>query len=320
MRKVFRKLASLKLDRRDTTALLLSLLLALSIWFIHNLSLKYSELVSVRVEARSDIDGRASLSSGDVEIAARCRCPGFSILRLRAHSRGFKQVFFKSEDFHPYGDDLFYITSKDLMNYSQDLFGEGSSVEYFLSDTLVFRFTPVSCKKVPVILNGSFRTYDQYTIVGGVRLEPDSVTVYGDPVSLTTVDGVLTSKLKNTWLDSDRSGLLKLSKLKGLRLSDDVVKFSVAVSRYVSLSSTANIQVDNLPLGKNITLLPAVVDVRLDCTFPYGKDPLQSAIFYVDYNDFEKSLTGKCPVKLRSAPLSVLGFEADPPFVEILLQ
>lgn len=320
MRKFFRKDSFPKLGRGDTIALLMSLLLALSIWFIHNLSLKYSALVSVNVTAKSDLDGRAAESSSPVEIAARCRCPGFNILRFRLNRHRVKQVSIKPEDFNFWEGDTYFVTDKDLMNYSAELFGEGSSVEYFLNDTLFFRFAPVSCKKVPVLLNGSFRTAEQYTIEGGVRLSPDSVLVYGEPAALSSIDGILTSRVNESGLDHDISGVLKLSRQRGLRLSDDAVRYTVPVTRFVSVSSTANIQVDNLPPGKNITLLPPIVEVRLDCSFPYGKDPLQDAVFYVDYNDFETSLTGKCPVKLRGECSSVLSYEAFPSFVEILLQ
>ncbi len=47
----------------DTALFLLSVLLAFTVWFIHNLSQDYTDLVTVNVRASSNIEGRAALSS-----------------------------------------------------------------------------------------------------------------------------------------------------------------------------------------------------------------------------------------------------------------
>ena len=51
----------------------MSLLLAFSIWLIHNLSLNYSDTISVPVMAQCNIDGHSNVSSNSSMIAARCR-------------------------------------------------------------------------------------------------------------------------------------------------------------------------------------------------------------------------------------------------------
>ena len=48
---------------RDLAGLLFSLLLAFSIWLIHNLSLNYTQVIAVPVTARSNIEGHQELSS-----------------------------------------------------------------------------------------------------------------------------------------------------------------------------------------------------------------------------------------------------------------
>ena len=56
---------------RDLAGLLFSLLLAFSIWLIHNLSLNYTQVIAVPVTARSNIEGHQELSSNSCEVAAR---------------------------------------------------------------------------------------------------------------------------------------------------------------------------------------------------------------------------------------------------------
>ena len=65
----------------------MSLLLAFSIWLIHNLSLNYSDTISVPVMAQCNIDGHSDVSSNSSMIAARCRTSGFSLLRIRHQAK-----------------------------------------------------------------------------------------------------------------------------------------------------------------------------------------------------------------------------------------
>ena len=74
MSRLWDKLRSVKdTNGRDIMIFVMSLLLAFSIWLIHNLSLYYNEEVSVPIRARSNIPGRAQLSSNDAIVQARLR-------------------------------------------------------------------------------------------------------------------------------------------------------------------------------------------------------------------------------------------------------
>ena len=321
MRELLHRLSGLlKLDRRDWTVFLLSLLLALSIWLLHNLALNYTDFVSVSVIARSGIDGRAEVSANSSEVVARCRCEGFNLLGMKMRGDKPRVIDFKAEDFHYLGGDSYFLTAKELQGYAHELFEDGSTVEFFLTDTVFFRFSAVSCKKVPVILNGEFIPAPQYMIVGGLRLEPDSVTVYGEPSALSSLDGVLTAKLSATGLDRDRNGVLKLNRIKGLRYSAESVSYSANVVRYVDITVNASVRIDNKPSDVDMVAVPPVVKARLSCAFPFASDPSASAVFYVDYNDYVKSLAGNCPVKLRNVGAEVLDYVVEPSYVELIKQ
>ena len=83
---------------------LMSLLLAFGIWLIHNLSLNYSDTMSVPVIAECNIDGHSNVSSNSNMIAARCRTTGFGL--LRNHHKAKKDaihVKFDTKDMHSGG-------------------------------------------------------------------------------------------------------------------------------------------------------------------------------------------------------------------------
>ena len=63
---------------------LLSLLLAVSIWFLYNLSLDYSDYLQVPVTAGCNMEGHSSVSSGSSDVIARCVTSGYNIIRLKS--------------------------------------------------------------------------------------------------------------------------------------------------------------------------------------------------------------------------------------------
>ena len=140
-RLLIRLLHSIRHNGRDWTVFSLSLLLAFSIWFIHNLSLDYSDFLTVQMKASCDnLEGHAAISSNTCEVVARCRTSGYNIIRSRlALGRAPKQVVLDRQSLSSRSGEVYYITRKELSESAHMLYGEKVEVEYFLSDTLYFR-------------------------------------------------------------------------------------------------------------------------------------------------------------------------------------
>ena len=70
MRDILHKLLkALKFNRRDWAVFLLALLLAFSIWLIHNLSLRYNDYLKVAVTAVCNIDGWPDAALPDISLS-----------------------------------------------------------------------------------------------------------------------------------------------------------------------------------------------------------------------------------------------------------
>ncbi|MBQ8838566.1 MAG: hypothetical protein IJ005_04530, partial [Bacteroidales bacterium] len=137
-----RILKSLGLSGRDWAVLLLALLSAFCIWLIHNLSLKYNDYLTVSIIAECNIEGHSDISSNKCEVVARCRTTGYNLIRSSIFMRERKVEFEPSVMKHM-KNDIFYVTSSDLLEYGHLLYGSDVTVEYFASDTLFFRFPVV---------------------------------------------------------------------------------------------------------------------------------------------------------------------------------
>ena len=110
-----RILKALNIGGRDWAVLLLALLLAFSIWVIHNLSLKYNDYLTVSVAARCSIDGHSALASNTCDVVARGRATGYKVLKFNMPGR--KQavtIDFSSSVMKHKEGDLYYVTSDAL--------------------------------------------------------------------------------------------------------------------------------------------------------------------------------------------------------------
>ena len=322
MGRLYNKLLSLlNISGRDLAVFLLALLLAFSIWLIHNLALKYNAYLDVTVQASCNIDGHSELSSDYSNVVARCRATGYNVIKSGIWgSRHVKVVKFQPSAMKHQRDDLYYVTSENLQEYAHLIFGDGVSVEYFSTDTLFFRFPKENSRRVPVRPVSSVSYMSQYICESEMVIQPDSVIIYGEPSLLENVDAVYTEPIRHSHVSMDIAGEVELEKVGGIRFSEDMVKYSMGITRYVEFEERMKVNVHNLPSDKTVTVIPSLVKVVLRCKFPTYGNPFETCFASVDYNDYVNSLSGKCVVKLENLPSGVIDYEITPSFVEFIVE
>lgn len=299
---------------------LLCVLFSAGLWLVLNLSQDYVAIVSVPVVARSNIEGRAAASSSEATATAQVAATGFRHLTLgRRHKRPV-QVEFAAADFRHERGELYAIPNAGLYRYSAQLFGDGVTVESFISEDLAFAFPEESYKRVPVrpVLSVSYEP--QFMALAPMTLQPDTVLVYGEPSRLENVDHVLTRPLELDGLRSSVHGKVRLETPSGVRLSHDESIYSMEVTRYVELRSEVEIAVRNLPARTELAVLPSTATAVFRCVFPVTSDPTSGTEFYIDYRDFAGSRTGRCVVRCAGLPSNVIDWSVTPEVFDCLLK
>lgn len=321
MRRLYNKLlASLNISGRDLAVFLLALLLAFSIWLIHNLSLKYNDYLTASVQAQCNIEGHANLSINSSDVMARCRATGYKAIMsdIKARRRPVT-VNFDPSVMRYMEDDLFYVLASDLTEYAHLIYGDGVTLEYYVSDTLFFRFPQVDHKKVPVHPVYSVSYMPQHISSGELEVIPDSVTIYGETRVLENIDKVMTEPVKHSSLSSDIQGLVRLEKIKGVRMSVSEVHYLLDVSRYVEMKVTLPVTVVNMPADRKLIPFPSKADVMLKLSFPLQEEP-EGLELKADYDDFITSLSGVCPLVLSGETKGLISYEVDPVAVNCVLE
>ena len=315
-----RLLKSLNISGRDLAVFLLALLLAFSIWLIHNLGLKYNNYLTASVKAECNIEGHTNISLNTSDVIARCRATGYKAIMsdIKARRRPVTVTFSPTVMHHKEGD-LFYLLASDLTEYTHLIYGDGVTLEYFVSDSVFFRFPEVDHKKVPVQPVYSVSYMPQHISSGELQVIPDSVTLYGEARLIQNIDKVMTEPIKHSSLSADVQGVVRLEKIKDVRLSVTEVHYLLDVRRYVEMKMTLPVTVENVPADKKLVPFPSKADVVMKLAFPLEGDP-EGLELKADYNDFITSLSGVCPLKLTGEAKGLISYEVVPVAVNCVLE
>ena len=292
--------------------LILSLLLAFSVWMIHNLSLKYNATLKAKVIAVCGLDGYEDVSTNSVEVTARCRATGYNVLASVLRSGKPVKVNFNPSIMQNYDGDRFFVVGNRLNEYAHLIFGEDVSLDHFISDTLFFRFPAVHNKKVPVVPVSLLTFKSQYMSRGELQILPDSVVVEGEPSLLESVHQVYTTPIRHFDVSENISGLTTLEPIRGLHIETSEIFYSLEVSRFVEFIKEIPVAIEGVPSDRKLMVFPSTVTVLMKCEFPLLDKNDGNIRAYVDYEDFTASLSGNCLVKLASLPKGVISYEIDP--------
>ncbi len=292
--------------------IVLALVASLIIWVISNLSEVATDTVSVQVVAHSNILGHSNVSGESVTIAAVVSGSGFSLIRMALNRNKPVDVTFDSSDLVNREGDFYTVSDNTLFKYASQIMGPSVSVKSFLSYSVTFRFMKESYKKVPIVPVSFISCRPQYMPYSEMKISQDSVVVYGDPVRLESVERIMTERIVQREVRRSIHGVANLECPAGMRLSQNQITYSQEITRFVEYSSTATVSVRNLPVEKSLSIFPQTVHVTYRFVFPISGTPAQNVSFYVDYNEFVNSLTGKCMVHAENLPDVAIDWQCTP--------
>ncbi len=322
MNKLYHKLIEkLGISGRDFVLFSMTLLVAFSIWLIHNLSLKYNTYLTTTVVANCNLEGHSNISINQADIVARGRARGFKIIKSEKNERRkVVTVSFNTEDLRHKENDLYYVLGETLKEYADVIYGDDVTLDYFVSDTIYFRFPVVEYKKVPVKPVYSISYAGQYMNTTPLRVYPDSITIYGEVQRLAAVNVALTKPIEHTGLNAALQDVVKLEPIKNVRMSDSEVRYIMDVTRYVEITRTLPIRIVNVPADKNLQIFPSQATVTMYVVYPVKNYDYENIRLQLDYNKYIASVSGKCPIELAEVPDGIISYDINPIAISCILE
>ncbi len=217
-------------------------------------------------------------------------------------------------------DFLSLPTQSFISEFANEL-GKDVVITGFKPDSIVFSFSDLTTKLVPVVLSLKATFEKQFDTTGGVAISPAFIEVSGPPSVMHSLQSVSTEPLSFQNLKSTVKGKVKLIPGRLLTYNVNEVKYSIPVEKYTEGSVDVSVHPINVSEGLSLKTFPDVVKVSYQVALSKYNNVNKSMFdATVDANDIEKLKLPKLDVKLITYPSFVKISLIDPAKVDYILR
>ena len=311
--------------KKELFIYLFFLTISVVLWYLIALSKDYTTTINYPVTYENFPKGKVLVSELPKELNLQVKGFGFTILKYKIVSLAYPITL-------PINKFRLDIVRKDnqydyflLTRYAKDLIGNQLGTEIQITeikpDTLLFKFTDVIEKRVPVkpLLNLQFEK--QYLSFDNIKVKPDSIVVSGPEVMIDTLRYIYTRELKLKNVKDSVVKELELLPMDKFTYQTDKVTVTVPVEKYTEKSLNIPIEADNLPENYDLKTFPG--NIKLSCWVGISNyDKLVPYMFRatVDFNTLSPNPQNKLKITLIKYPHNIQNIRFYPKSVDYIIE
>lgn len=313
--------------RGEWLMMLFSLFLAISIWTIHNLSMRYTTYLQYSIKAKTNIEGRVMEAVSEDAVMLRARSTGYYLLIHRLDE--VVNVDLEPRYFHPISpnSDTFVVNVSEIKSVlEKSLLEKVQSVESYTTENIRFIFHRVETKKVPIVAQSEITYSPQYMATSEMKLSPDSVLIYGKEGDIEMVDAVYTRIISNKKVKEGIQGFVSLIPIQNVTISQTQILYSQDVGRYVERTIELPVESINVPDDKELLVLNSRVTLKFRELLSshhnlntHLRDFSNDFKCVVDYNDIKNSINNQVMPTLILSPSGLYDVSFDPPYLDCIV-
>lgn len=259
-------------------------IMAISLWFIVNLSGSFSIDINIPVEPGNIPENMALTEDLPEFVQVGVSGDGWQLMNLYSDP---PSIVLNIE-----GNEInLFDQVRQRLSYLQDV--DIAKVQPIL---LSVEMEPKESKKVPIRLNMDLDFQNRYGLVGELTITPDSITVTGAASRIENItEWHIQDSLKLSNIRDDISVSLPLNGRDGIiELSETQVNVFGDVSEFTEGETTVYIRTRGLPRGQNVNYNPSSVTIRFDVPIEQYADieEINPYEVYVPYSKIVEDSTG----------------------------
>ncbi len=326
LRKILRQI------RQKHLAFLFFIALSSIAWFLRALSDEYIATIEYPVRYINLPPNRILSQPPPDKLTLQVQADGYTILSSRIKYK--RPLSYNVNAFALYSlskdsTSVYTLTwyAKDRLSTELNLSNKNIQILDIDPDTLIFNFTRVKKKKVPVIvqLNETPDLFEkQYMLNGNSYSEPDSVEVTGPSYIIDTLKNIYTQSVTFRNLSDTSMKKVPLEKINKITCPVKKVKVIVPVDEFTESDFTIPIVPVNVPDSLTIKTFPKEVRIKYIVTLShFNKVDRNKFHAYVDLKSVNPGITSeaaKLHIELDSIPPSVHNLSISPHYVEFLIE
>lgn len=269
--------------REKTIAFFLSLVFALCLWFIVNMSRDFTITIDVPIEVINLPDDQALSSEIPESAAISLSGEGWNLISLYSNPPVIS-LSVESQQIN------LFEQIRNRVNYFSNM-----NILQVEPMTLSIEMEEKASKRVPVRPQVDITLHERFDMIGEATAIPDSVTLTGAQSKIDEISEVETelaefSDVRQTLdaeLDVKSPGL-------GVLVDPQQIRYNLEIAEFTESEIRVSVRTRNLPPGQAITYNPSTITVKFDVPInQYGEvEGTRPFIAYVDYSNIVNDSTG----------------------------
>ena len=294
-----------------------------AMWLFIELEKDYNDELQFRVHLTNAPEDLILVNSEDTTLNVGVNAQGFEIFTYRYLKRAkILELNLASLHIRQNGDGFSaYLPSAEIINQIGQQLPFSKAINTVNPDTLYFKFAQISRKRVPVRIDLSYTTKQQYFLYDSVRIVPGYVTAMSIKEVIDTLHFVTTVHIDKQNIDSTITFKVPLSRRLHrnlLKFATDSVQVTIPVEKYTETQFTVPVKFAGA--GDAVKLYPSQVEIS--CLVPMIDFPK------IDASQFEASVSGDnqklsagkaLKVEITRSPAKVRITRIKPENIEYLL-
>lgn len=269
--------------REKVLAFGLSLLFALCLWFIVNMSRDFTVTINVPIELVNLPEDQAVSSEVPESASISLSGEGWNLIPLYNNPP---------------------VLSLSAESRQINLFEQVRNRVGYFSNMNVLQVDPITLtietenrasKKVPLRPRVDLTLQERFDIIGQPQLTPDSVTLTGAESKITDITEWETENVEFSDVHRSIEASLKVAApSSGVLVEPEQIQYTLNVAEFTEVEMRVPVRTRNLPPGQAITYNPSTVTVKYDVPIDQYNDVKETRPFlvYVDYSTIVIDSTG----------------------------
>lgn len=293
-------------------------------WFLNALSQEYVTTINYPVTYSNLPKDKVLTSKLPKQLTLKVNAFGFNLLQYKLStaflSNSFNVNEYTNNRLSKNSTTKYLLVTSQIKDLIEEKLSSGFQLLEISPDTILFEFSPIFEKKVPIHLNSTLSFGQQFMLDGIVFLEKDSIQIKGPKSKLDSISVVETEMLVLESLNKTVKREVKFTKIDGVEFSENEVLVTIPVEQFTEDQRKVPIKVNNLPDSLLLRLFPGEVKVSYFVGLK-NYETISSDQFdvRVDFNE-TKGNSNKITVEMKMYPGSVSNVRFYPQNVSFLIE
>ena len=312
------------LNHKKILSYLVFILISTVIWFLVTLSNSFETNIFYPVRFSNLPENKVLVNELPHHLDITVEAYGFTLLRYYFNSSiPPLTINLKKNSIHKVSGSkskYYLLTKQTQLSIVAQLSDELKVVE-IQPDSIIFDFSPIVSKKVPIHPNADYKLEKQLLLKESIHTIPDSIVITGPGSILDTIYFIDTKQIDFGLIKSSLNRNIGLVSKNNVEFSDKRVNLLIDVEKFTQGSFDLPIKVRNVPDSMIITTLPEKVNVTFIAALSdFYKINEEQFTLVADYNKLTGRLNDKLHVELKRYPSSIRSVKTNPSEVDFFLE